>query len=369
MAGRGTDIVLGGKFDGEEKNKQKWQEQNKSIIKAGGLHVIGAERNESRRVDNQLRGRSGRQGDPGSSRFYLSLEDDLMRIFASDKISYLMSKLGLEENEAIEHNMITSSIENAQKKVENHNFETRKNLLEYDNISNEQRKIIYHQRNELLLSDNLNNFIKKLRKKTISYLVDSYLSNENNFQENISELEIVLKSDYNVNILIDENETTEIIKQKIIDNLTNRYEDKKYLVNSKDINRFEKMLVLDTLDKLWQEHLNSMDYLRNSINLRGYAQKQPIQEYKKEAYDMFNELLDTIDTDVIKIISNINIGSNEQINSYEENNKKAEHQYITNQSEKEVKKTSTYVRKNAKVGRNQPCHCGSGKKYKNCHGR
>lgn len=324
MAGRGTDIVLGGCWKAELQNlknptktkikkiKSNWKIRHAWVLSLGGLHIIGTERHESRRIDNQLRGRAGRQGDPGSSRFYLSMEDSMMRIFASEKILFMMKKLGMKEHESIEHHWVNKAIENAQKKVENYNFEIRKQLLEYDNVTNEQRKVIYSERNQLLEISDMKDIIENMRYNVFTKLIDKYIHSFSE-KENFAILKKILKDDFNLDIsitnLITKNKR---INKKILYNYILK-KNKKYFLKKekffgKDKIRFlEKKVILKTLDSLWKEHLMSMEYLRQGIHLRGYAQKDPKQEYKRESFMMFNTMLDTLNYEIIKTLSNINI--------------------------------------------------------------
>ena len=386
MAGRGTDIVLGGSIETDihdikvndkltESKKEKeikalkdgWKEQNSLVVKAGGLHIIGTERHESRRVDNQLRGRAGRQGDPGSSRFYLSLEDSLLRIFASDRVSAIMEKLKMPEGEAIEHSWVTKAIENAQRKVEGRNFDIRKQLLEYDDVANDQRKVIYEQRNELLDSDHTSETIAAMRVDVLRELMQGYIppgSMEDMWD--IASLEKILFSDYGLNLSIkawiDKEPQIDIedIYERVITLANKQYQEKESLVGKDIIRHFEKTVMLQSIDQHWREHLSSLDHLRQGIHLRSYAQKNPKQEYKKEAFELFGYLLDTVKTEVTRITMVVKIKNEDEVNEIDEKNKD------------EVKKSSRKKddAENAlpKVGRNDPCPCGSNKKYKQCHG-
>jgi len=386
MAGRGTDIVLGGSIETDihdikvndkltESKKEKeikalkdgWKEQNSLVVKAGGLHIIGTERHESRRVDNQLRGRAGRQGDPGSSRFYLSLEDSLLRIFASDRVSAIMEKLKMPEGEAIEHSWVTKAIENAQRKVEGRNFDIRKQLLEYDDVANDQRKVIYEQRNELLDSDQTAETIAAMRVDVLRELMQGYIppgSMEDMWD--IASLEKILFSDYGLNLSIkawiDKEPQIDIedIYERVITLANKQYQEKESLVGKDIIRHFEKTVMLQSIDQHWREHLSSLDHLRQGIHLRSYAQKNPKQEYKKEAFELFGYLLDTVKTEVTRITMVVKINNEDEVNEIDEKNKD------------EVKKSSRKKddAENAlpKVGRNDPCPCGSNKKYKQCHG-
>ncbi|QCI20934.1 preprotein translocase subunit SecA [Buchnera aphidicola (Hyperomyzus lactucae)] len=367
MAGRGTDIVLGGNLEVElnrsknltlkelEKIKKKWQKEHDFVVSIGGLHIIGTERHESRRIDNQLRGRAGRQGDSGSSRFYLSMEDSLMRIFASDKIINIMRKLGLSSNQAIEHPWVTKAIENAQKKVENRNFDIRKQLLEYDDVIDEQRRAIYFQRNKILDAKNIKIIIDEILKDVVTKTILLYIPKGTIKDKwNIIDLEKKLNLDFYLNIPIlhwlnkEPNlKDTELIK-KIIKFTEINYESKERLIGVNNMRVIEKSIMLQTLDSLWKEHLSSIDYLRQGIHLRGYAQKDPKQEYKRESFNMFSNMLELLKYEVISFLSKINL-------SYAK-------KYI------DFNKNSILAHSNIKISRNQVCICGSGKKYKHCHG-
>ena len=386
MAGRGTDIVLGGSIEADiheiklsdkltdskkekeiKKIKDTWKEQNNLVVKAGGLHIIGTERHESRRVDNQLRGRAGRQGDPGSSRFYLSLEDSLLRIFASDRVSAIMEKLKMPEGEAIEHSWVTKAIENAQRKVEGRNFDIRKQLLEYDDVANDQRKVIYEQRNELIDSDQTAETISAMRSDVLRNLSQSHIP-QGSMEDmwDIPSLEKVLFLDYGLSLSIQgwiEKEpqiAIEEIYERVITLANKQYQEKESLVGQDVIRHFEKTVMLQSIDHHWREHLSSLDHLRQGIHLRSYAQKNPKQEYKKEAFELFGYLLDTVKSEVTRITMVVKIKDEAEVNEIDKKNKD------------EVKKSSS---KKAdledslpKVGRNDPCPCGSNKKYKHCHG-
>ena len=386
MAGRGTDIVLGGSIEADiheiklndkltESKKEKeikdirdaWKEQNSSVVKAGGLHIIGTERHESRRVDNQLRGRAGRQGDPGSSRFYLSLEDSLLRIFASDRVSAIMEKLKMPEGEAIEHSWVTKAIENAQRKVEGRNFDIRKQLLEYDDVANDQRKVIYEQRNELLDSDQTAETVSAMRADVLRNLSQSHIP-QGSMEDmwDIPSLEKVLFSDYGLSLSIQgwiEKEpqiNIEDIYDRVISLANKQYQEKESLVGADVIRHFEKTVMLQSIDHHWREHLSSLDHLRQGIHLRSYAQKNPKQEYKKEAFELFGYLLDTVKSEVTRITMVVKIKNEDEVNEIDKKNKD------------EVKKSSSKKADTEdvlpKVGRNDPCPCGSDKKYKHCHG-
>ncbi len=396
MAGRGTDIVLGGNLEIEleqledssqiEKVRVEWQARHEQVIASGGLHVLGTERNESRRVDNQLRGRCGRQGDPGSSQFYLSLEDSLMRIFGSQKIAGLMSKLGMEEGEAIEHTLVTRAIENAQKKVEGHNFDMRKQLLEYDDVSNEQRKIIYDQRNDLMVSDAISDYIDYAREEVIRQVIDRSIPPQTlEEQWEVSQLEQDLKRDFGLDLAISgwlsqEGDLDEdSLRERIMDAVVKNAEAKVKQVGEANMRTFEKHIMLKVLDEKWKEHLANMDYLRQGIGLRGYAQKNPKQEYKREAFLMFNALLDSVRHDVISILARVHIPTEEEQiemenrlrqRQAEQSRMKYVHENVSSQQGDKVDSGGhTFVRTTRKVGRNEPCPCGSGKKFKHCCGK
>ncbi|MYB35704.1 MAG: preprotein translocase subunit SecA, partial [Gammaproteobacteria bacterium] len=396
MAGRGTDIVLGGNLEIElaqledpsqiETARAEWQARHEQVIESGGLHVLGTERNESRRVDNQLRGRCGRQGDPGSSQFYLSLEDSLMRIFGSQKIAGLMSNLGMEEGEAIEHTLVTRAIENAQKKVEGHNFDMRKQLLEYDDVSNEQRKIIYDQRNDLMESDDISDYIDYAREEVIRQVIDHSIPPQTlEEQWEVPQLEQDLKRDFGLELPIstwlsqEANLDEDSLRERIMNAVVENAETKAKQVGGANMRTFEKHIMLKVLDEKWKEHLANMDYLRQGIGLRGYAQKNPKQEYKREAFSMFSTLLDSVRHDVISILARVHIPTEEEQvemenrlrqRQAEEAKMKYVHENASSQQGDETGSGGqTFVRSTRKVGRNEPCPCGSGKKFKHCCGR
>jgi preprotein translocase subunit SecA len=400
MAGRGTDIVLGGslKADLEKLKKpsdnqvkkltQEWEERHEQVINAGGLCIIGTERHESRRIDNQLRGRSGRQGDPGYSRFYLSLEDDLMRIFASDRMAGMMQKMGWEEGEAIEHKWVSRAIENAQKKVETRNFDIRKNLLEYDDVANDQRKVIYEQRSELMATEDISETIDSLRGDVLDTVISQYIPPQSiDDMWDVSGLEDRLKSDFLIDLPVqkwlndDENLHEEPLREKIITLLTEDYKSKEEQVGEIVIRHFEKSVMLQNLDSHWKEHLASMDHLRQGIGLRSYAQKNPKQEYKREAFELFSEMLGNLKFEVISILSKVQVKDPEDVNTIEEQRRreaqtrdvKYAHEQgsaMEQQKQQQAQQPHTpFTREGAKVGRNEPCPCGSGKKYKQCHGK
>lgn len=399
MAGRGTDIVLGGSLDaeiqalGNKPSKQKvealtkeWEKRHAAVLEAGGLHVIGTERHESRRVDNQLRGRSGRQGDAGSSRFYLSLQDNLMRIFASDRVSGLMQKLGMEEGEAIEHPWVNKAIENAQRKVEGRNFDIRKQLLEYDDVANDQRKVVYAQRDDLMDMDDVLDTINAMREEVLNDTIDLYIPPQSlEEQWDVAGLEEALRGEFNLEVPVqkwldeDHDLHEETLRGRILDALVSVYEQKVELAGSEQMRNFEKGIMLETLDNHWKEHLAAMDYLRQGIHLRGYAQKNPKQEYKREAFEMFSDMLEAIKVDVIKILSRVRVQQQDPLELPREQQQQMEfmHQEFKGlgeaadaaQPEPENAEQQPFVRGERKVGRNEPCPCGSGKKYKQCHGK
>ncbi len=403
MAGRGTDIVLGGNPEGEiaglgenpdpevvREIKEGWNARHQQVLEAGGLHVVGTERHESRRIDNQLRGRSGRQGDAGSSRFYLSLEDNLMRIFASDRVSMIMQKLGMQEGEAIEHPWVTRAIENAQRKVEGRNFDIRKQLLEYDDVANDQRKVIYQQRDELMESDDISDSIRALRRDVVNGAISLYISPGSlEEQWDIAGLTEALEEEFGVRYPLaqwledDESLHEETLRERILQDLEQAYRDKEALVGSEGLRVYEKAVMLQVLDTHWKEHLAAMDYLRQGIHLRGYAQKNPKQEYKREAFEMFSRMLDAIKHEVISDISKVQVRTEPMDVPQREQHPEAyefQHEEFSGFGEAESgaeeggpgrggEEHKPFVRDGRKVGRNEPCPCGSGKKYKQCHGR
>jgi preprotein translocase subunit SecA len=410
MAGRGTDIVLGGNLEAEiaqsegaDEEKVKaitadWQKRHQQVLDAGGLHVIGSERHESRRIDNQLRGRSGRQGDAGSSRFYLSLQDDLMRIFASDKVGSLMKKLGMEEGEAIEHPWVNRAIENAQRKVEGHNYDIRKQLLEYDDVANDQRKVIYSQRNEMMSVADLSETVQRIREEVVNNLISASIPlGSIDEQWDIDGLEKALQQEFSLKLpvsqwLDEDNMLDETgLRSKILAAIVEEYEQKEQLVGAQGMRNYEKHVMLNVLDKLWKEHLAAMDYLRQSIGLRGYAQKNPKQEYKREAFEMFSEMLDRIKYEVVTTLSKVKVQPNEPVEELDEyetakvenmNYQHADAASVMQSPDVEAQATAQendqageqrpaqpYQRPQKKIGRNDPCYCGSGKKFKQCHGK
>jgi preprotein translocase subunit SecA len=404
MAGRGTDIVLGGSLEAEigalgehpdtvavQRVREEWEQRHEQVLAAGGLHVIGTERHESRRIDNQLRGRSGRQGDPGSSRFYLSLEDNLMRIFASDRVKGLMQKLGMEEGEAIEHPWVTRAIENAQRKVEGHNFDIRKQLLDYDDVANDQRKVIYEQRNEIMATDDISETIKTIRVDVLNGIIDAYVPPQSlEEQWDISGLEEALEQmgvPLPISSWLEEDHDLheEILRQRILEAVETAYAEKEAQTGAGVMRHFEKAVMLQVLDSMWKEHLAAMDYLRQGIHLRGYAQKNPIQEYKREAFELFTQLLNKIKTEVIGILTRVRVRAEEDVQAVEQQRRinvrmRYEHAEATamaaaggggdsDVAAEDQESHTPYVRQGRKIGRNEPCPCGSGKKYKQCHGR
>ncbi|MCP4472935.1 MAG: preprotein translocase subunit SecA [Gammaproteobacteria bacterium] len=396
MAGRGTDIVLGGNLEVQlkeiaedqqvqrDKFTNEWQQRHDQVIAAGGLHIIGTERHESRRIDNQLRGRSGRQGDPGSSRFYLSMEDSLMRIFASEKVAGLMQKLGMEEGEAIEHPWVSRAIENAQRKVEAHNFDIRKQLLQYDDVANDQRKVIYQQRNDLLHSDSISEAIVNMRKDVLQGMFRGHVPvNSLDEQWDIAGLVQSLTHEFGVELPIqqwldDEDQITdEDIYDRIFEHFESSYKAKADTLGDELLVRLEKEITLMILDRHWKDHLAAMDYLRQGIGLRGYAQKNPVQEYKRESFEMFTAMLDDINYEVIQALTRVQIRDEEQVKALEQRHQpdhdiKMEHASAQNPlsaGPQEQDSQQPYVRKERKLGRNEPCWCGSGKKFKQCHGK
>jgi len=405
MAGRGTDILLGGNWEVEvaalenpteeqvAQIKADWQKRHQQVLEAGGLHVIASERHESRRIDNQLRGRAGRQGDPGSSRFYLSLEDSLMRIFASDRVKNFMKALGMESGEAIEHRMVTNAIEKAQRKVEGRNFDMRKQLLEYDDVANEQRKVIYHMRNSLLAADEIGQTIADFRQEVLDASISAHIPPQSLPEQwDIPGLEAVLYSDFGARLPVqqwldeDEKLYEETLRERILDALLAAYNEKEELAGAEALRTFEKQIVLRVLDDLWKEHLSTMDHLRHGIHLRGYAQKNPKQEYKRESFALFQDLLESIKRDSIRVLSHVQVRREDPAEEEARLRREAEelakrmqfqHAEVSalDQPEEQPEVAGqpdvavAPVRTEPKIGRNEPCPCGSGKKYKHCHGQ
>ena len=398
MAGRGTDIVLGGTPDTEVANledpdeaqiakvRADWEERHRQVLEAGGLHVIGTERHESRRIDNQLRGRSGRQGDPGSTRFYLSLEDSLLRIFASERVTALMQRLGMQEGEAIESALVSRVIENAQRKVEAHNFDIRKHLLEFDDVANDQRRVIYAQRTEFMREEDLSDSVVQMREDVLNTVINDYIPPGSiEEQWDVNGLQDVLARDFGLDMPIQEwldadgNLHEEPLRERIVEEAEKAYQAKEDEIGADVLRRFEKAVMLRVLDSQWKEHLAAMDYLRQGIHLRGYAQKNPKQEFKKEAFQMFSTMLDSIKREVITMLSRVQLRAPEDVQAVEEEGRSSEdkmqfqHESTSainqDEADDDERGQGTFVRQERKVGRNEPCPCGSGKKFKQCHGR
>ncbi|MDP1664595.1 MAG: preprotein translocase subunit SecA [Methylobacter sp.] len=405
MAGRGTDIVLGGNLDAElaalgedagEADKDQvrgaWLDRHEQVIATGGLHVIGSERHESRRIDNQLRGRSGRQGDPGSTRFYLSLQDDLMRIFASDRVASLMQKLGMGNGEAIEHPWVTRSIESAQRKVEGRNFDVRKEILAYDDVANDQRKVVYAQRNELMAAEEISDIITAIREDVVNNVITQYIPPKTMVEQwDTKGLEEHLHQEFNVEIPVrkmlaeDHSLQEESLRKRIIGILEQNHKDKEQQMSREVLRHFEKSVMLQVLDNSWKEHLAAMDYLRQGIHFRGYAQKDPKQEYKREAFEMFTSLLEHIKYEVIGILFKVQVRQEEDVHAIDEQMQAPkemhfehaqapaldayEESLLAPEQEEVATVEQPFIRDGNKVGRNDPCPCGSGKKFKQCHGQ
>jgi len=392
MAGRGTDIVLGGNLEVElataagDKGREQtiraeWQKRHDQVLTAGGLHVIGTERHESRRIDNQLRGRSGRQGDPGSSRFYLSLEDNLLRIFGSDRLSGWMQKLGMQPGEAIEHPWVTRAIENAQRKVEGRNFDIRKQLLEYDDVANDQRKVIYEQRNRLMEVDDISDSIMAIRADVVNGIVSLFIPPESIAEQwDVKGLEEHLEREYGLALPVgqwldaDTSMDEAALRSRLLEEVEKAHAAKLDKVGTATMRHFEKAVMLQVLDAQWKDHLAAMDHLRQGIHLRGYAQKNPKEEYKRESFQLFSEMLERIKHEVIGIITRVQIREEQDVESLEAqrqapSNVRYEHPSAGGEAAEESAEAQTVVRAGPKIGRNSPCPCGSGKKYKQCHGR
>lgn len=392
MAGRGTDIVLGGNWESEVKAlenpsaeqvaaiKAAWQERHDAVLAAGGLHIIGTERHESRRIDNQLRGRSGRQGDPGSSRFYLSLEDNFMRIFMSDRMKSIMQGLGMDKGEALEAKMVSNAIEKAQRKVENRNFDIRKQLLEYDDVANDQRTVVYQQRDELMDEEDLTEIIDNIRNDVVNAAIDEFIPPQSlSEQWDIAGLTAHLQTAFAVQLPIqswlDSNDHMDekSIRKQVLDEIVTAYRAKQDVAGADALRQFEKQVMLQVLDQLWKEHLYAMDQLRQGIHLRGYAQKNPKQEYKREAFILFQEMLEQVKREAIKLLSHVQVRSREEVE--EMDRRRAEQQKALQELQKQQAEALAQGNDSAdadavpKVGRNEPCPCGSGKKYKHCHGK
>ncbi|WP_144939277.1 preprotein translocase subunit SecA [Pseudomonas alabamensis] len=405
MAGRGTDILLGGNWEAEvaaldsptaeqiAQIKADWQKRHQQVLEAGGLHVIASERHESRRIDNQLRGRAGRQGDAGSSRFYLSLEDSLMRIFASDRVKNFMKALGMQSGEAIEHRMVTNAIEKAQRKVEGRNFDIRKQLLEYDDVANEQRKVIYHMRNTLLAAENIGETIIGFRQEVLDATISQHIPPQSLPEQwDVAGLEAALASDFAIKLPIqqwldeDERLYEETLREKLLSEITTAYHEKEDQAGAEALRSFEKQIVLRVLDDLWKDHLSTMDHLRHGIHLRGYAQKNPKQEYKRESFTLFQELLDSIKRDAIRVLSHVQVRREDPAEEEARLRRDAEElasrmhfehaeapgleeQPVAEGEAADTAVATAPVRNDQKLGRNEPCWCGSGKKFKHCHGQ
>ena len=407
MAGRGTDILLGGNWEVEvaalenpteeqiAQIKADWQKRHQAVLESGGLHVIASERHESRRIDNQLRGRSGRQGDTGSSRFYLSLEDSLMRIFASDRVKNFMKALGMQSGEAIEHRMVTNAIEKAQRKVEGRNFDIRKQLLEFDDVANEQRKVIYHMRNSLLAMDSIGETINDFRQEVLNNTIASHIPPQSLPEQwDVPGLEAALFTDFGVKLPIqqwlddDHQLYEETLREKLLTELLAAYNEKEEQASADALRTFEKQILLRVLDDLWKDHLQTMDHLRHGIHLRGYAQKNPKQEYKRESFTLFQELLDSIKRDTIRVLSHVQVRREDPAEEEARLRQEAENLAARMQFEHaeapglDAPETlaqedtgdialaaTTPVRNDQKLGRNELCWCGSGKKFKHCHGK
>jgi preprotein translocase subunit SecA len=377
MAGRGTDIVLGGRpLEGaSEAETESWKARHQSVIDSGGLHIIGTERNESRRVDNQLRGRSGRQGDVGSTRFYLSLEDSLMKIFASEKTASMMKKLGMKEGEALEHSWLNKTIANAQKKVEGMHYDARKHLLEYDDVANDQRKVVYQLRDELMGTEDVKERYETIRDGVISDLFYEYISPkvlEADWDPEGLEGSLALDygSDIPIQKSIDAGLDTDQILNMLLKGFAASHAVKEAAVGSETMRTFEKAVMLRALDQHWKDHLAVMDQLRQSVNLRGYGQKNPVQEYKRESFSMFTVLLDTINIEMVRALCSLSIESANAAIAKESDFLKNQEKVTSSKSKKAIAQRPKIIRQPSKlkVGRNDPCPCGSGKKYKQCHG-
>ena len=400
MAGRGTDIVLGGNLEMElaalgddaarqADTREAWRKRHEEVLAAGGLHVIGTERHESRRIDNQLRGRSGRQGDPGSSRFYLSLEDNLLRIFGSERLAGLMQRLGMQEGESIEHPWVTRAIENAQRKVEGRNFDIRKQLLEYDDVANDQRKVIYEQRNRLMEVEDISDSIAAIRRDVLSALVGQYIPPDSlEEQWDIKGLEEGLNRDCGLQFPVNEwlkeepGLHEETLRERLIAQAENLHQQKGEAIGVPVMRHLEKVVMLQILDTAWKDHLAAMDYLRQGIHLRGYAQKNPKEEYKREAFELFSGMLSRIKQEVIQLLARVEVRAEADVAALEEKQHAPQEMHFLHPSlsaaepdagpgaaTPETAEVQTIVRNQPKIGRNQPCPCGSGKKYKHCHGK
>ncbi|GEK11877.1 preprotein translocase subunit SecA [Pseudoalteromonas sp. McH1-7] len=395
MAGRGTDIVLGGSWQSDVEKlenpseeqiaqiKQEWKTRHDAVLASGGLHIIGTERHESRRIDNQLRGRAGRQGDAGSSRFYLSMDDALMRIFAGERMTNMMRKLGMQRGEAIEHPWVNRAIENAQRKVEARNFDIRKQLLEYDDVANDQRKVVYEQRNELLEEGNISETITAIREDVLNATIDQYIPPQSLAEMwDVPALEERLKNDFHVELPIakwleeDTKLYEEVLRERIIEEVDNAYKQKEQMVGEDVLRHFEKAVMLQSLDQHWKDHLAAMDHLRQGIHLRGYAQKNPKQEYKRESFELFSQMLENLKIDVVGVLSKVQVRAEEDVEKVEEQHRKSEqapreyqHEEVERVGGEAPQGAVVSDRTEPKVGRNEPCPCQSGKKYKQCCGK
>jgi preprotein translocase subunit SecA len=400
MAGRGTDIMLGGNWEAEvaELNnpsqpqidavKADWQQRHDKVIEAGGLHILGTERHESRRIDNQLRGRAGRQGDPGVSRFYLSLEDQLMRLFASERVKNMMRALGMENGEAIEHRMVTNAIEKAQRKVEGRNFDIRKQLLEYDDVANDQRQVVYQQRNDLLEADDIADVIENIRVDVIHDAISLYVPPQSLAEMwDIEGLENYLQGEFGLQLPVQQwlDEDTRLseegLRERIQQAAVDAYQAKCERFGDADMRIIERQVMLQVLDTLWKEHLSNMDYLRQGIGLRAYAQKNPKQEYKRESFELFQQMLNNIKHDTVRFLARVEIRQHDEIEQMEQQQREAQQKQQLQMQHADASampaesagggepSAQPFVRQGEKVGRNEPCPCGSGKKFKQCHGR
>ncbi|MBE0369311.1 preprotein translocase subunit SecA [Pseudoalteromonas aurantia] len=395
MAGRGTDIVLGGNWQSDLEKldnpsetqitelKAQWKVTHDAVLAAGGLHIIGTERHESRRIDNQLRGRSGRQGDAGSSRFYLSMDDALMRIFAGERMTNMMRKLGMQRGEAIEHPWVNRAIENAQRKVEARNFDIRKQLLEYDDVANDQRRVVYEQRNELLEEGDISETINAIRSDVLNGTIDQFIPPQSLAEMwDIKGLEDRIKGDFLIELPIekwladDEKLYEEKLRDRINDEVENSYKDKEQMVGPDVLRQFEKAIMLQSLDQHWKDHLAAMDHLRQGIHLRGYAQKNPKQEYKRESFELFSEMLENLKIDVVGILSKVQVRAEEDVEKVEEQHRRSEqmpkeyqHAEAEHVGGDVPEGVSVAARTDVKVGRNEACPCQSGKKFKQCCGK
>ncbi|MDO6682256.1 MULTISPECIES: preprotein translocase subunit SecA [unclassified Oceanobacter] len=405
MAGRGTDIMLGGNWESEVARldnpteeeiaavKKDWQERHDAVLEAGGLHIVGTERHESRRIDNQLRGRAGRQGDAGSTRFFLSLDDSLMRMFMSDRMRNMMQALGMKDGESIEHKMVTNAVEKAQRKVEGRNFDIRKQLLEYDDVANDQRRVVYEQRNDLMAMEDIGDIISTIRKDVVDDAINDYIAPQSlEEQWDIAGLEAHLKSEFDVDLPIqqwldsEDKLYEETLRERILTAIEQAYQEKEASAGRETLRGFEKQVMLQIVDNLWKEHLATMDHLRQGIHLRGYGQKNPKQEYKRESFILFQELLSNIKRETIRVLSHVKVREESEVQAMEEKRRaeaeaqaqlaKYEHEATTSMVADEPieqaegdDQAQPFVRDDRKVGRNELCPCGSGKKYKHCHGK